>query len=69
MEKQLEKILEELEKILEIVLHNNNLAGFISNQVSPIPPDKADSLMAKSSQEMAQEVFRNNAQYEVIGEA
>lgn len=69
MDKELEKILEKLEKILEIVIHNNNLSGFISNQLDPHPPNKIDSLIASSPQEMMFEIFKNKAQYEIVGEA
>ena len=68
MNKELEKIIKQLEEILDIVLHNNNLAGFISEQLNPCPP-KIDKAVVNSPEEMIEEVYRYKAQNEVIGEA
>ena len=68
MEEKLEKILKQLEEILDIVLHNNNLAGFISEQLNPYPP-KVDKIIANSPEEMLEEVYKHKAQNEIIGEA
>lgn len=68
MDRDTEKILKALDTILKIVIHNNNLAGFISEQVSP-PSNKEDSFIAESPKEMVEELYKNNAQYDIIGES
>ena len=68
MDKELKELMKALDVILNIVIHNNNLAGYICEQVSPIPK-KEDSLVSDSPKEMVEEIFKNNAQYEIVGES
>ena len=66
--KELKELMKILDTILSIVIHNNNLAGYICEQVSPIPR-KEDSFASDSPKEMVEEIFKNEAQYEIVGEA
>ena len=68
MDKEMEKILKALETIMKIVIQNNNLSGFICNQIS-MPPNLNDSMIIDTPEEMVKEIIKNNAQYEIVGES
>ena len=60
MDKKVEEILKELNKLLNIIIENNNILGFVAEQMSP-PKSKDEALIANSPEEMVEEIFKNNA--------
>ena len=68
MDKDMKRVMKALKEILEVVQHNNNLLGFICNQ-KPESLDRISSMIMNTPDEMMEEIFKNDAQYDVIGES
>ena len=68
MDKDIKRIMKVLKELLVIAQHNNNLLGFICNQ-KPESLDRISSMIMNTPDEMMEEIFKNDAQHDVIGES
>jgi len=68
MDKDIKRIMKVLKELLVIAQHNNNLLGFLCNQ-KPEPLDYISSMIRNTPDEMMEEIFKNDAQHDVIGES
>ena len=68
MDKDMKRIIKALKETLRVVQHNNNLLGFICNQ-TPESLDSISSMIMNTPDEMMEEIFKNDAQYDVVGES
>ena len=68
MDKDMKRIMKVFKEILRVVQHNNNLLGFMGNQ-KPESFDSISSIIMNTPDEMMEEIFKNDAQYDIIGES
>lgn len=68
MDKDIKRIMKVLKELLAVVQHNNNLLGFICNQ-KPESLDNTSSMIMNTPDEMMEEIFKNDAQHDVVGES
>ena len=68
MDKDMKRIMKVFKEILRVVQHNNNLLGFMCNQ-KPESFDSISSIIMNTPDEMMEEIFKNDAQYDIIGES
>ena len=67
MKDDIKTIIKLLEIIKDIGLENNNILGFIAQQISPRPPKSG--YVVEFDEQMMGEIVKYNAEEEIIGES